>query len=90
MVHMMKDITGADIAIEELWTDNALNEGINTVNDIFNVFPYENVIMKAELTGEQLKEVLENNANNYGTTYFCNIDGIKVTYDLTNPDGQKL
>lgn len=90
MAHMMKSITGADIAIEELWTDNALKEGVNTIKDIFDVFPYENVIMKAKLTGEQLKEVLENNANNYGTTYFCNIDGVKVIYDLTQPCGKKV
>lgn len=87
----VKEYVGADVGMEELWTNTVFQDGQNiTRGATFGALPYENVVMKATLNPIQLKAVLEANAAVYGDTFFCSVSGMKVEYDMYKPIGSRV
>lgn len=66
-----------------------------TLEDLITVFPFENTIESVIMTGATLKEMMEWSVNGYDAKYFrqgrfLQHSGIKVTYDLSQPNGQRV
>lgn len=61
LIHQFQlDITGADISLASpLSFDSEVREGDIYVSDMFNLYRYENMLYVMELTGEEVKGVLE-------------------------------
>jgi 2',3'-cyclic-nucleotide 2'-phosphodiesterase/3'-nucleotidase len=74
-----------------------LTEGLTTVNDIWNVIPYENLIVTATLSPDEIKSVME---EMYASRESRSLLGIEVGVEgrgsdrritsMTFPDGRKL
>ncbi|MDX1302298.1 bifunctional UDP-sugar hydrolase/5'-nucleotidase [Photobacterium sp.] len=65
-----------------------LNSGPVTVANVMNLFPFTDTLSVVDMTGSQLKELLEYSYKlPYGLAQFS---GIKSTYDSTKPEGQRL
>jgi len=76
-----------------------LLEGEITWQELFNIQPFNNTLVKLEITGQELKEVLNTQFSSYGPD--VSIAGFKYTWDaslgefgqvvdLLMPDGTKL
>ena len=73
------------------------NDDQVTMGDILNVLPFNNIILKAPLTGELILSVLEwsvhslemnNTANLFGA--FAQYSGLQVVYDLSRPKNSRV
>jgi 2',3'-cyclic-nucleotide 2'-phosphodiesterase/3'-nucleotidase len=74
-----------------------LTEGLTTVNDIWNIIPYENLIITATLSPDEIKSVME---EMYASRESRSLLGIEVGVEgrgsdrritsMTFPDGRKL
>ncbi|MEZ9287541.1 bifunctional UDP-sugar hydrolase/5'-nucleotidase [Vibrio lentus] len=86
---LMKDAGQADIAMissGSLRVD--LNPGAVTRENVMNLFPFTDTLTVAELTGDNVQELLEYSYTlPYGLAQFS---GIKATYDSTKPEGERL
>lgn len=64
------------------------NQGPITVEQAMNAFPFTDKLTVVELTGENLKELLEYSYTlPYGLAQFS---GIKTTYDMSKPENKRL
>jgi 5'-nucleotidase len=54
-----------DIHLSGAMSDRAIGAGILTKGDMFNLMPYENSLVVFEMTGPQIKEILERSYRNY-------------------------
>lgn len=66
-----------------------------TLGDIVAVLPFENTVTSAIVTGSVLREVVEWSVNGFDPVYhpqgkFLQFSGMKVVYDLSRPDGQRV
>ena len=59
-----------------------------TMEGLYTVLPFDNVLVSMDLTGRQVKEALEQ----AGTMEFggLQVSGMTVTYDLKKPAGERL
>lgn len=55
-----------------------------TVRSIYELFPFDNVIVTMELTGAQVKEILE------GPVGKMQVSGVTFKYDVTKPAGSRV
>jgi len=87
----------ADSMIEAGKTDIALinniairvpvPQGEFTMEKLYEVYPYDNILTTMDLTGQDIKDILE-----WAIIYkygLLNVSGMTVRYDLSQPDGQK-
>jgi 2',3'-cyclic-nucleotide 2'-phosphodiesterase/3'-nucleotidase len=101
------EATGADVSLAALPDPAAVvPAGPVTRRDVQRLYPYDNTLAVVELTGAELRAVLERSARNYAEYTFAaerpllapgaaghNIDGAQgVTYevDLTKPAGERI
>jgi 2',3'-cyclic-nucleotide 2'-phosphodiesterase (5'-nucleotidase family) len=64
-----------------------LKAGPVTYGQLYSVLPFENTIVSVDLTGVQLKEVLEDASGRAGR---LQIGGGRWVYQFTNPGGQRV
>uniref|UniRef100_A0A182P8Z7 Apyrase n=1 Tax=Anopheles epiroticus TaxID=199890 RepID=A0A182P8Z7_9DIPT len=88
------------------WTDAAigfiqgggirasLNAGPITMKDLKTVLPFGNAMVVAEITGAQLRQMLEQSVHRYdgvsGYGEFLQMAGVNVEYDLSRPPMQRV
>ena len=85
--------TGADIAIMNSGTIRAdLKAGDITKGDILAIFPFSNMLQTKEITGKQLKEVLEHSVGYYPAEFggFLQISGFTFDFDPTLTRGSRV
>lgn len=86
---VMREQAGADLAFQNAGGLRAdLPEGNVTKGDVLDAFPFVNSIVTLELTGSQVREVLEQ-----GFTLergMIQVSGLRAVYDLRNPPGKRL
>lgn len=77
--------------------DNKKNDGAITMEDLFNVLPYENQIIEISLYGKDVKKILEISVSTYNPLSehryiagFLQFSGMRVTYDLSQPVGSRV
>ncbi len=101
------EATGADVSIAALPDPAAvLRAGPVTTGDLVRVYPYDNTLAVVELTGDQLRQVLERSARGYAAYTFAadrpllepgaaphhlqGAAGITYDVDLTRPMGERI
>lgn len=86
---VMREQAGADIAIQNAGGLRAdLPEGDVTKGNVLDAFPFVNSIVTLELTGREVREVLEQ-----GLTLergMIQVSGLRAVYDLELPAGKRL
>jgi len=77
---VMRMESGADIAVSTASSFlSSLFKGPITVNDFSEALPYKNTLVTAQLTGAQVKQLLELCAKNIGAGAFCQVSGVAFT-----------
>lgn len=86
---VMLETTGADVAFENAGGLRAdLPRGPVTNGDVLDALPFLNTVVTCEMTGAQIREVLEQ-----GLTLergLIQVAGIRATYDMSRPAGARL
>ncbi len=89
MSDVIREKAGTQIAFQNAGGIRAeLPAGDITVGDIFTIMPFDNTIVTAEMTGEQLKAVLEQSVTLYKG--MMQTSGLVVKYDSTKPEYQRV
>ncbi len=84
----MRETSGARIAIENSGGIRAdLFKGPITLEQIYTVLPFDNVVVTMDLTGDQILKLLERGVR---SGKGLQISGLKVEYDLSKPAGSKV
>ena len=89
----MRAISGADIAITNGGGIRAsIPKGPITVNSVYTALPFDNLLVKLELTGKQITAALENGFSKVetGEGRFPQISGVTVKVNLKNPAGSRI
>jgi 2',3'-cyclic-nucleotide 2'-phosphodiesterase (5'-nucleotidase family) len=84
---MMRETTGADIALlnsRSIRTD--IPGGKITLEQVYALLPFDNVLVTMDLTGRQLMEILEHSATQPYSR--LQVSGIRITQDLSNAGGR--
>jgi 5'-nucleotidase/UDP-sugar diphosphatase len=86
---VMREATGAEVAVQNAGGLRAdIPEGTVTNGHVLDALPFLNTVVEVELTGAQLREVLEQ-----GLTLergLVQTSGLRGTYDLSRPAGRRL
>lgn len=88
-----REVTGADIGMMNGGGIRAdLTKGDVTFNDILNVFPWNNTVCVAEVTGQQIIDLLEMGVRYYPIEdgNFQQVSGIRFRLDDTIPTSVKV
>ncbi len=92
-----RNVTGADIGLVNggsIRADLLYNPGVLTKRDVLSILPFNNPIVKIEVTGKQLMEVLEHGVarsredNEPGR--FPQVSGVNFTFDASKLPGQRI
>lgn len=85
----MREATSADIAFQNsggIRTD--INKGPITMELVYTLLPFDNVLVVMDLTGAQILKLLEQSATL--EKGILQQSGLKVKYDMTKPKGQRV
>jgi len=85
----MRETTEAQIAFQNgggIRMD--LYQGPVTLGQIYTALPFDNYLVLMDLTGEQIHEILEQNAAL--SSQILQVSGLKVFYDLSKPVGRRV
>lgn len=86
-----RDYAGAEIAFMNPGGIRAdILEGQTTCGELFTVQPFDNQVVRMELTGDQIYRLLEQQFRADGTSRILQVSGIKVFYNASNPAGQRI
>jgi len=86
---VMREVGGADIALQNAGGLRAdLPEGQVTNGDVLDALPFLNSLVVCEMTGAQIREVLEQSFSL--ERGMMQVSGLRATYDLVQPIGQRL
>jgi 5'-nucleotidase len=67
-----------------------IQAGEVTYGELFTVQPFDNQVVRMELTGDQIYRLLEQQFRVDGTSRILQVCGIKVSYNASNPVGQRI
>src|SRR5258706_3228 len=96
---------GADLSAAAAFDTGAgLPEGEVRLRDVFGIYPYENTLRAVRISGQQLREYLEQSARYYRTYApgqpvindnvpgynYDVVSGVQYNLDLTRPAGQRV
>ncbi len=86
---MMKETTGTDMAlINSRSMRTNIPQGKITMEQVYTLLPFDNVIATMDLTGSQIMEILEHSAAlPYGR---LQVSGITISHDLSKPEGHRV
>ena len=86
---VMREFAKADVAFHNRGGMRAdLEKGPVTLRDIYLVSPFENTIVTMDLSGEEIKAMLERGlSGGFGP---LQVSGLKIVYDPSRPRGQRV
>jgi 2',3'-cyclic-nucleotide 2'-phosphodiesterase (5'-nucleotidase family) len=99
LLQSLLDATGAQVAFSNGWRYGApVPPGPVTVNDLYNMAPMNPPVMTVELTGEELREMIEENLERtlsrdpFGQMggYLKRMLGLKLYAKVENPRGERI
>lgn len=67
----------------------SIDKGNITMGKLYEAMPFDNTVVKIELTGEQLKKNIENGIDNQSIGW-VEVAGIKVVYDINKEFGNRV
>ena len=84
MTDAILESTGGDIAIHNVvgGIRNTLPQGELTFGSVYEMFPFDNRVVKLELTGRQLRKIIAEQAHNHGRR--AGFSGMRVFVECTN------
>ncbi|HRH40215.1 MAG TPA: 5'-nucleotidase C-terminal domain-containing protein [Pyrinomonadaceae bacterium] len=92
-----RNAVGADVALVNggsIRADLTYNVGMLTKRDVLSILPFNNPIVKVEITGKTLREVLEHgvarSAEEAEAGRFPQISGMSFTFDVSKPAGNRV
>jgi 5'-nucleotidase len=94
-----RDAAGADLAIVNggsIRADLTYNPGVLTKRDVLSMLPFNNPIVKVELSGKTLRAVLEHGVARSGVGEdsepgrFPQVSGLSFTFDVSRPAGSRV
>lgn len=94
-----KNATGADIGFVNggsIRADLTYNPGTLTKRDVLSILPFNNPVVKVEITGKVLKEILEHGVARSGVGEdgepgrFPQVSGVSFKFDTTKPVGGRV
>ena len=84
----MRDATGAQIAFQNGGGIRAdIPQGAITLDTVFTTVPFDNDLVSMDLTGEQIRELLERSVL---SEKILQVSGMRIEYDLSKPPGAKV
>jgi 5'-nucleotidase len=92
-----RQATGADVALVNggaIRADTIIEPGVLTKRDVLSTLPYNNRVVKLQLTGAILREALEHGVASLGVEAqpgrFPQVSGIRYTFDTSRPPGKRI
>jgi len=94
-----RNSVGADIGFVNggsIRADLTYNAGILTKRDVLSILPFNNAVVKVEITGAQLKEILEHGVARSGAGEdnepgrFPQVSGVSFSFDTTKAVGNRV
>lgn len=89
--------TGADVGLMNggsIRADEIINAGPITRRDILSILPFKNKVVKVEVSGATLREVLEHgvarSAEDAEPGRFPQVSGVRFTFDGRRPPGSRI
>jgi 5'-nucleotidase len=89
--------TGADVGLMNggsIRADEVIGAGPLTKRDVLSILPFKNRVVKVELSGAVLRQVLEHgvarSAEDAEPGRFPQVSGIKFSFDATRPPGSRI
>lgn len=89
--------TSADVAVingGSIRADTIINPGPLSKRDLLSILPFKNKVVKLEVSGATLREVLEHgvsrSAEESEPGRFPQVSGLRFTFDATRPSGSRL
>ncbi|HWS54102.1 MAG TPA: 5'-nucleotidase C-terminal domain-containing protein [Pyrinomonadaceae bacterium] len=93
----MRRATGADVALlngGSIRADTVISAGRLTLRDVLSLLPFNSELVKLEVTGEVLRQALENGLSLSGPRAepgrFPQVSGMTYAYDLSRPAGDRV
>ncbi|GGF25633.1 hypothetical protein GCM10010954_25660 [Halobacillus andaensis] len=87
----MRERADTDIAFQNSGgIRNNISAGEITYGDVFEVLPFDNYNVTADMTGEQIKEILEGPAEDDSNFMQIQFSGMNVVYDPSQADGERV
>jgi 5'-nucleotidase / UDP-sugar diphosphatase len=81
--------TKSDIAFQtSSGIRDSLNQGPLKYGDLYRIFPFDNVTVTVDLTGEQVRKVLEHSA--LQEKEYLQVSGISMDIDRKKPEGERI
>lgn len=98
LADIYRSATGADVAIMNggsIRADLTYNPGVLTKRDVLSILPFNNAIVKIEISGKILREALEHGVAKSGGEdaepgRFPQISGMNFTFDAAKPAGNRI
>ncbi len=95
LADVYKQAVGADCALVNsggIRSDTTYGPGDLTKKDILSILPFENTLVKAQLTGAHIKRLLEHGVSVAGQEdgRFPQVSGFAFTYDAGRPVGSRV
>lgn len=93
-----RNATGADVGLMNggsIRADLTYNAGVLTKRDVLSILPFNNAIVKIEVSGKTLREALEHGVAKSGGEdtepgRFPQVSGMNFTFDPTRPAGSRI
>ena len=80
----------ADLVLHGLVAEESIEPGPITRADIWRIIPYENRIGVAELTIQDVRDILEENARQAGSMHFLGVHGLSYELHPNAPPGERV
>ncbi len=90
---IMKDISGADIALTNGGgIRDSVDVGPITLEDVLDIHPFENKVVTIELKGGEIISALEHGVSQYPDEWggFLHVSGLEYTFDPEKPAGFRI
>jgi 5'-nucleotidase len=92
-----RQATGSDVALVNggsIRADAIIAPGVLTKRDVLSTLPYNNRVVKVQLTGAVLREALEHGVASLGVEAqpgrFPQVSGIRYAFDTSRPPGKRI
>jgi 5'-nucleotidase len=92
-----RQATGADVALVNggsVRADTIIEPGIVTKRDVLSILPYNNRVVKLQLTGAIIRAALEHGVASFGTESqpgrFPQVSGMRYVFDASRPPGKRI
>ncbi len=84
------EATGAEIVVHGQLSEASLAAGFVRERDLWRLVPYENSLGVAQLTVGEIREILEENAAQWGSRSFMGVRGLAGILRLDAPIGERV